>query len=400
MSAPFDRYAAVVASSDDAIVTKTPDGTITSWNRAATRLFGYDPDDAIGRSITMLLPRERLAEEAELMARIARGDRVEHFETQRICKDGSMVDVSITLSPIIDEHGRIVEISKIVRDITARRRLEAEAREQAALFKAMADSAPVMIWLAGVDTLCTFFNKPWLQFTGRALEQELGNGWAGGVHPDDLPGCLDVYLSAFKARQPFRMEYRLRRADGQYRWVLDTGVPRHQERGEFAGYIGSAIDITDVKAAADTLAAEIQTTRAFFESAAEGILIVDPAGRIVRANARGEAMFGYAQDELLGQPIERLLPERLRDAHRGHRTGYFDAPRARSMGLGLDLFGQRKDGSEFPLEISLTSIQTPDGLLAMAWSPISASDAASSRRPGSRRSSPHSRHCRPASPTS
>jgi PAS domain S-box-containing protein len=113
MSAPFDRFAAVVASSDDAIVTKAPDGAITSWNRAATRLFGYDPDDAIGRSVTMLFPRERLAEEAEFIARIARGERVEHFETQRIRKNGSLVDASITLSPIIDAQGRIVEISKI-----------------------------------------------------------------------------------------------------------------------------------------------------------------------------------------------------------------------------------------------------------------------------------------------
>jgi len=366
MSAPFDRFGAIVASSHDAIVTKTPDGTITSWNRAATRLFGYDPDDVIGRSITILFPRERLDEEAEFMARIARGELVEHFETQRMCKDGSLVDVSISLSPIVDAQGRIVEISKIVRDITARKRLEAEAREQAALFEAMADSAPVMIWVAGVDTLCSFFNKPWLQFTGRALAQELGHGWAEGVHPDDLPRCLDVYRSAFAAQQPFRMEFRLRRADGQYRWVLGSGLPRHRAPGQFMGYIGSAIDITDMKAAADTLAAEIQTTRAFFESAAEAILIVNVAGRIVRANARGEAMFGYAPDELLDQPIERLLPERLRDAHREHRAHYFEAPRTRSMGLGLDLFGQRKDGSEFPIEISLTSIQTPDGSLAMA----------------------------------
>jgi PAS domain S-box-containing protein len=366
MSAPLDRFAAVVESSDDTIVTTTPDGTITSWNRAATQLFGYNPAEAIGRPITILFPRERLGEEAELRPRIARGERVDHFETQRVRKDGTKVDVSTALSPVKDQYGQIVEICTIARDITARKDLEAEAREQTALFQVMADSAPVMIWAAGPDTLCTFFNKPWLQFTGRTLEKEFGNGWAEGVHPDDLSRCLDVYLSAFKGRRPFRMEYRLRRADGQYRWVLDTGVPRHAARGEFAGYIGSAVDITDMKAAADTLAAEIQTTRAFFESAAEGILVVDQAGRIVRATARGEAMFGYAPAELLGQPIERLLPERFRAAHHGHRAHYFDAPRPRSMGLGRDLLGQRKDGGEFPVEISLTSIQTPDGLLAMA----------------------------------
>jgi PAS domain S-box-containing protein len=241
MTEDFDRFAAIVDSSEDAIITTTLDGSITSWNRAATRIFGYDPADAVGSTITMLFPPEQSGEESELMARIAHGDRIDHFETRRIRKDGTTVDVSITLSPLRDPHGRTVEISRIVRDITARKRLDAEA-----------------------------------------------------------------------------------------------------------------------------LAAEIATVRAFFESAAEGILIANQAGQIVRVNARGEQMFGYAQGELVGLPLDILLPERFRAAHRGHRAGYFAAPRTRSMGLGLDLFGLRKNGGEFPVEISLTSIQTPDGLLAMA----------------------------------
>jgi PAS domain S-box-containing protein len=114
------------------------------------------------------------------------------------------------------------------------------------------------------------------------------------------------------------------------------------------------------------LASEVETTRAFFESAAEGIVVVDQAGRIVRANPRSYTMFGYAQSELIGQPVERLLPERFRAAHHGHREHYFHAPRARPMGLGLDLFGRRTDGSEFPIEIGLTAIHTADGVMAMA----------------------------------
>jgi PAS domain S-box-containing protein len=121
--------------------------------------------------------------------------------------------------------------------------------EQDSRFQIMADIAPVMIWMAGQDTLCNFFNQPWLDFTGRTMEKEVGNGWADGVHKDDFQQCLDIYLSSFKARIDFRMEYRLRRNDGKYRWILDTGRPMFEPSGEFSGYIGSCIDITDLKVA-------------------------------------------------------------------------------------------------------------------------------------------------------
>ena len=111
-------------------------------------------------------------------------------------------------------------------------------------FRELADNAPVMIWRAGPDALCDWFNKPWLDFAGRTMEQEVGNGWAEGVHPDDFERCLDVYLSAFEARRSFTMTYRLRRADGAYRELLDNGAPFYRD-GEFAGYFGSCVDITD-----------------------------------------------------------------------------------------------------------------------------------------------------------
>ena len=123
---------------------------------------------------------------------------------------------------------------------------ETERRESESRFRIVADAAPVLIWMAGVDKLCTFFNKPWLKFTGRSLEQEMGNGWAAGVHPDDLEKCFKIYTEAFDARKAFVMQYRLRRYDGEYRWISDQGVARHDAQGNFSGYIGSCVDVTEL----------------------------------------------------------------------------------------------------------------------------------------------------------
>jgi PAS domain S-box-containing protein len=123
---------------------------------------------------------------------------------------------------------------------------EIELCESESRFRIVADAAPVLIWMSGVDKLCTFFNKPWLEFTGRGMEEELGNGWADSVHADDLQRCLKIYTEAFDVRQPFVRQYRLRRHDGEYRWVSDQGVARYDAQGGFVGYIGSCVDVTEL----------------------------------------------------------------------------------------------------------------------------------------------------------
>jgi PAS domain S-box-containing protein len=138
-------------------------------------------------------------------------------------------------------------------DITERKRAENAARESERRFRTVASTAPVLIWMSGVDKLCTYFNQPWLEFTGRSLQEELGNGWAEGVHPEDLQWCLRTYTQAFDGRESFEMEYRLRRHDGEYRWILDKGVPRLDVDGSFVGFIGSCIDITEQKLAQEAL---------------------------------------------------------------------------------------------------------------------------------------------------
>jgi PAS domain S-box-containing protein len=154
---------------------------------------------------------------------------------------------------VLSSGGRPRELTGLMIDVTERKETLSRLHESEERFRRMADTAPVLIWMSGVDKGCTYCNQPFLDFTGVALEQQLGNGWAKAVHPDDAPECWSTYSSAFDARRGFRMEYRMRRADGQYRWVLDTGVPRFGADGSFLGYIGSCIDISDRKQAEEDL---------------------------------------------------------------------------------------------------------------------------------------------------
>jgi PAS domain S-box-containing protein len=183
--------------------------------------------------------------------RLKRGERVDHFHTVRRRKDGTLLDVSLTISPVTDSSGRVIGASKVARDITAQKRAEHELLESEQRFRVITDASPIMVWMSGTDKLCYYFNKGWLDFVGRTLQQESGNGWTENLHPEDFDRCLQIYASNFDARRPFEMEYRMRHHTGQYRWILDRGVPRYAADGTFEGYVGGCLDIHSQKEAAE-----------------------------------------------------------------------------------------------------------------------------------------------------
>jgi PAS domain S-box-containing protein len=268
----------------------------------------------------------------------------------------SLPFLAIVLAMGYELSSDVARAARLARQLQAS---QAASRESENRFRILADTAPVMVWMSGIDMLCNFFNKPWLEFTGRTMEQELGNGWSEGVHGDDLKRCLETYTSSFNARQSFTMEYRFRRADGQYRWILDTGVPRYLPGGQFAGYIGSAIDITERRSAEERF-------RLVVEASPNAMIMVNTEGMIELINAEVESVFGYSRQELVGCPIEVLVPDRVRSEHPNHRRDYLANPEVRAMGAGRELFGRRKDGSEVPIEIGLSPLHTSSGLFVLA----------------------------------
>ena len=431
------RYAAIVESSDDAIIAKTLDGVISAWNPAAERMFGYTQHEAIGQPITMVIPPHLHKEEHEILTRLRAGERIDHYETVRVTKTGECIDISLTISPLRDAAGRIIGCSKIARDITKAKqtaaalrrseqrltrevagattlqsistrlisestpeslydqiigaamelmgsdaaclqtlaadntslrllawanfhpdcvpfweRVAAEtgsscgkalrdnqrvvvtdieecefiagtqaqleyrragvrgvqstplrsrtgrllgmlsthwraphtpaeddfrffdvlARQAADLiertlaeealrdseerFRLIANSAPVMIWMSGTNNEITYLNQTWLDYAGRPSDAAVDTLRATVVHPDDVERCRQVYENAFEQREPFQLEHRLRRHDGEYRWVLTGGVPRYNVGASFVGYIGTSLDITERKQAEAALAGQ------------------------------------------------------------------------------------------------------------------------------------------------
>ena len=249
----FNFYAALVESTDDAIVAKDTHGNVLAWNPAAERLFGYAAKEMIGNSIRRLLPDDRQHEEDLILSRIRAGERVGQFFTKRLHKDGRLLDVSVTVSPVHDTDGNIVGASKIARDIEPyledQRRI-IESRER---FETMADNIAPFAWMANPDGHIFWYNKRWYEYTGTTLADMEGWSWMNVHHPDHVDRVVAKFSEALAEGDEWEDVFPLRSAQGEYRWFLSRAKPIRGPDGAITRWFGTNTDITEQREQAEQI---------------------------------------------------------------------------------------------------------------------------------------------------
>ena len=290
----------IISGAGEGIVVCDRDLRYIVWNRYMEQMTGLPAEQVLGRRPLELFPFLREQGLDTLLQRALGGNTASSEDVPyTIPQTGNSGWAIATYGPHRDAAGQIVGVIGIIHDVTERRRAEQALRESEERFRLMADAAPVMIWTDDAAGMTTYFNKPWLDFTGRALSQELGLGSRDSIHPDDLPGFIEVYEAARAAKRPFQTEYRLRRHDGAYRWVLEAAMPRSTASVDFEGFIGSVIDITERRQAEDVVRESEERFR-FMADAAPVMIWLDDENALC-------TYFSKPWLDFRGRPLEKEL---------------------------------------------------------------------------------------------
>jgi hypothetical protein len=261
-----ERLAAVVQSSDDAIISKTLDGTITAWNRGAEKVFGYSAEEAVGKPMTLLLPPERAEEESDILERVSRGESVHHFDTVRVRKDGKKIDVSVTISPVVDSRGAIVGASKIARDITASKVKEEQLRESEDRFRLFIEHAPAALAMFDSQMRYLQVSRRWRTDYGLG-ERELRGMSHYEIFPEVPERWKEIHRRGLAGEVLRGEDDRLDRSDGSVQWIRWEVRPWHDRTGEIAGIVIFAEEITERKRAEQ----DLRESEERFQAIANGI---------------------------------------------------------------------------------------------------------------------------------
>jgi len=314
--------AAIVESSEEAISGVTLDGMISSWNASAEALYGYSAAEAVGQSISLIIPPDRPDEKSQILDRVKTGNTVSQFETVRVARNGRLIDVSLTVSPIKNAAGNIVGTAAIAHDITERRKAEGAFRESEQRFRIMADGCPAPMWMTDAEGGVRFVNRSYSEFFGTTYEQVEGGNWRPLLHPDDAQAYIGAFLSAVSEQTSFRGETRVRRADGEWRWVSSSAEPRWTPGGEFLGHVGLSPDITDRRQAEEALRGSEEKFRQLAENIREVFWMMNAAGtEILYISPAYEQIWGRTCESLYRNPMDWL--EAIEAADREHAHAVF-----------------------------------------------------------------------------
>ena len=306
------RLAKIVETSDDAIISKSIDGIIQTWNAGAERMFGYPAEEVVGKPITVLIPPERLPEEEKILQQLRRGKAVEQFETLRLTRDGRPIDVSLTISPLKNANGNVVGASMIVRNITERKQAGDALRESEQRFRALV--------LASSDLMCRM-SPDWSEMRqvydkNFVVETEEPNGnWLEHyVHRADQPRLMALVREAIRTKSLFEMEHRVRRADGSWGWMLSRAVPLLDAKGEIVEWFGTGSDVTEQKRAEQALRESEERFRALFDRGPIAIYSCDAAGIAQEFNPCAVQLWGREpkrgdNDERFSGSYKLYLPD-------------------------------------------------------------------------------------------
>ncbi len=304
-----ERYVELYDFAPVGYLTLDRNGCVLESNFTAGALLGVERTKLIGHTLAFYVPVEDRRGLQEHLWRARRTELPVSSEVRfQKAAGGEFVAQMVSVRGR-DTGSGALQLRVSLTDITERRRAEDSLRQSEARFRTMADSAPVMIWITGPDQRPTWFNRPWLEFVGHTIEQELSAGWGANVHLDDLPRCLQTFSQAFAARKDFRLEYRLRRHDGQWRWVLDCGVPLRQASKDFSGYIGSSVDITERKLAEEQLLAKQAELDLITSKTPVMLAHCSRDLRYKFVNHAYAKMLGLSPKQIIGKPVREVLGE-------------------------------------------------------------------------------------------
>ena len=357
------RLASIVVSSEDAIMSLDLTGVVTSWNVGAEKMLGYTADEIIGRPNAMLIPPDRREEAAEILRRIRREENVEHFETVRRRRDGTDIYVSLTVSPIRSAEGIVIGASKIVRDITERKRIEESIHHNQAMLTLAMQSSRMGVWELDLATNTVSWSEELEEIFG------LEKGSFGGteeaffelIHEDDREAAWEQIQSAIRQRRDYSIEFRFHHADGSIRWMEGRGEAVYSQKWEPVRLYGVGIDITDRKGAESALRESERRFSRFMHHLPGLAWIKDVDGRYVYANESAERSFGVSGSDLYGKTDEEIFPPETAEQFRLHDKRAVE----RQSGIQILESLVEDDGVLHHSIVSKFPIAGPDGELAL-----------------------------------